>query len=140
MTNKQIGTAFLRVIHLDIDVDALRKLLKKATIDKERGCWLLGDWSNYHYITTIHGKILAHRFTHWAFYHKIPDDLFGCHRCDRPGCINPDHVFIGTATDNRRDSIKKGRIPHAYGYRIREDFQIEQSRLGITIPLPPIQR
>lgn len=111
MTTKQIDRILLRVINTDIDIKTLRKLLGKVTIDKERGCWLQGDWSVYHYIQTIHGKILAHRFTHWAFYYKIPDNQLGCHRCDRPGCINPDHIFSGSSLQNFHDAIKKGRVP-----------------------------
>jgi len=33
----------------------------------------------------------------------------GCHHCDNPACVRPSHLFIGTATDNYRDSRAKGR-------------------------------
>lgn len=32
-----------------------------------------------------------------------------CHRCDNPGCVSPNHLFIGTELDNIRDCIAKGR-------------------------------
>lgn len=32
-----------------------------------------------------------------------------CHSCDNPPCVEPEHVFPGTHTTNRRDAIKKGR-------------------------------
>lgn len=32
-----------------------------------------------------------------------------CHRCDTPGCFNPDHLFIGTHQDNTLDMYRKGR-------------------------------
>ena len=40
---------------------------------------------------------------------KIPPGMNICHHCDNPPCGNPRHLFLGTHSDNKIDSLKKGR-------------------------------
>ena len=39
----------------------------------------------------------------------IQPSMFACHTCDHPRCINPQHLFEGTAAHNNYDKMLKGR-------------------------------
>jgi hypothetical protein len=89
-----------------ITVEELKKILKKVRIDNEKGCWIYNeDWSVY----VTYKKHLLHRLMYRIFKEEIRGKSSICHRCDRPGCINPEHLFQGTNRDNINDAIKKGR-------------------------------
>lgn len=51
----------------------------------------------------------AHRVVYEHLREKIPDGALLCHRCDNTYCVNPDHMFIGSHSDNNNDMLKKGR-------------------------------
>jgi hypothetical protein len=91
-------------------------------VDRTRGlgprgeCW---EWtgkrnrSNYgDFAVVTYPKTknqFAHRFS-WELHNgPITDDKWVLHECDNPPCVNPDHLFLGTAQDNWNDCKAKGR-------------------------------
>jgi hypothetical protein len=58
----------------------------------------------------VDGRITyAHRLAWERANGPIPDGMWVLHRCDNRGCVNPDHLFIGTRRDNTDDMLAKGR-------------------------------
>lgn len=84
-----------------------------AKVDKSGDCWLWQGARNPHGYGQFsrNGRhVVAHRVS-WGWRHgAVPDGYLLCHRCDVPGCVNPDHLFVGTQSDNMRDCAAKGRI------------------------------
>lgn len=75
-------------------------------------CWhFCGTRNEFGYGRLTVGDRLqvAHRLSYQTFVGPIPDGLSVLHRCDNPACINPDHLWLGTQSDNRRDCHTKGR-------------------------------
>lgn len=75
-------------------------------------CWL---WtasktkSGYGHLGLGLKVVRAHRLAMVIAGHEVPPHLSVCHKCDNPACVNPAHLFVGSMSDNIRDSVQKGR-------------------------------
>ena len=87
-----------------------------------KGCWMISshkrDHGGYARFERNNKRWMIHRWIYNKYKGTIPDNLCVCHICDQPGCINPDHLFLGTHKDNMKDKINKNRSNHANGERI----------------------
>lgn len=77
------------------------------------GCWY---WTAGQNIYKDRGRFVcvyhtwqAPRVSYELFVGPIPDGLHALHSCDNALCVNPNHLFVGTAKDNSDDFYKKQR-------------------------------
>lgn len=86
-------------------------------VEKSDHCWI---WQGPQ--SGLYGRFddadgqrhVAHRYAWESVNGPIPAGLLGCHTCDTPLCVRPDHVFIGTHADNSRDMVAKGRHRNSF--------------------------
>ena len=80
--------------------------------EKTEGCW---EWhagrngNGYGAMYIGQKKVFAHRLSYELYIGRIPDNLCVLHKCDNPGCVNPEHLFLGTRKDNMVDKVSKDR-------------------------------
>jgi hypothetical protein len=85
-------------------------------IMKPVGCWLYTgakESNGYGYLQNPFGDkpkfLTAHRAA-WIYANgPIPEGMLVLHRCDVRSCINPEHLFLGTHSENATDKAVKGR-------------------------------
>jgi len=95
------------------NIDYVRSFWIKVDKKSDDECW---EWKASFFRGNGYGlfwyngkKISAHRFSYFIHNGEIPNGLYVCHHCDNHKCVNPKHLFLGTALDNERDKMSKSR-------------------------------
>jgi hypothetical protein len=106
---RDLAAPLRKVIRSGPDIDRLKA---KVSVNEETGCWMWTASVN----TNGYGQFRyqgrpwqAHRAS-WLLHNgDIPEGLYVLHRCDTPLCVNPDHLFLGSQSDNLLDAVGKNR-------------------------------
>ena len=75
-------------------------------------CWLWLGRPNVHGYGRLgvdYNRIDAHVFSYELNVSPVPKGMCVLHKCDNRMCVNPDHLFVGTRTDNMVDKVEKDR-------------------------------
>ncbi len=95
------------------DIKRFWSHVAKGNVDD---CW---EWSGKsgHYgrfkVNTPEGKRLVQANRISIFLATGVDDPSrdACHTCDNPPCCNPNHLWLGSRSENSQDAFDKGRMP-----------------------------
>jgi len=89
---------------------SIQERIEQHIISKD-GCWItdLSSPRGYPRIGYNHKTRKVSRIMFELHKGEIPQGMFICHKCDNRGCVNPEHLFLGSHEDNMADMVRKNR-------------------------------
>ena len=93
----------------------MENAMRRVTKDSETGCWNYAGYKSRGYPTIVRRVedkatyTTAHKFFFERLVEKVPPGKILMHSCDNRLCCNPEHLRIGTQSENMKDMWAKGR-------------------------------
>ena len=116
-----------------------QKLISLRSVSPDTGCWEYTRSTakqGYGQIWFNGRSLHVHRVSYAMFNGDIPDDLMVRHKCDNRKCFNPEHLELGTNTDNMQDvrnrgysKVVTGRGEEHYNSKLTNEDVMEMRRL-----------
>ncbi len=101
-------------------------------VNRTTGCWLFAgavSSSGYGSVVRSGKTYTAHRYAWLDTFGCLPGpSVFLCHTCDVKLCVNPDHLYEGSRSDNARDMWSRGRARHKPSAISATDLRILRGR------------
>jgi len=104
----------------------LDKLRFMRYVNKTSTCWYWTGacYRGGHGQFNLKGKM---RTAHHLLLTTQPDTNKGecaLHLCHEPSCVNPDHIYIGTRSDNNQDeAIRNGKLDFPAALARKQSFE-----------------
>lgn len=92
---------------------SLRDKFNEKVVISADGCWHwsgLKDKDGYGLLNYARKVLRAPVVALELDGRPVPKGKYACHRCDNPGCIRPDHLYVGTPAENMRDAVERRRL------------------------------
>ena len=102
---------------IDPNVGWANRVLRHCIVNEETGCW---EWQRatsskgYGRVKQKGSLMLPYRLVAVGagLLTEAAGDDPNClilHECDNPSCCNPDHMKVGTQSENMKDCVARGR-------------------------------
>lgn len=89
-----------------------------SKVDKTETCWNFTGgisttgYGNFWFNNKSNG---AHKIAYLMFNGEVEEGMVVRHTCDNKKCVNPDHLILGTVSDNAKDAVERGRWARQHG-------------------------
>jgi hypothetical protein len=127
-----------------IDKQLIENFKSKFIVGDENECWnwvAALDGKGYGQLRYHYKQYISSRLSWEVFKGPIPEGKLVLHKCDNRKCVNPNHLYVGTYSDNMGDRESRNRAPdagrpirhsHEYVENIRQLHKEGNSQMAIS--------